>query len=773
MNTRLLESNEVIRNTVFNLEVIEAQRATLLFKTRSFTGFKAFGTHVDESVRDRAEQSLNNHQVEGRLRIDVLTDSMIRIRYAEGKSVPENDTAMVVGSFNGPSKAETQIKEDRVVYETGSVRIIVHLIPFYLVIRTLENDRICGISGPEQNNFSQWDSYNTGVCHSIIDGTPIAVESFDLAPHEAIYGFGEKFMRLNNVGRTINLNMQEPFGTNSTRTYKNIPFFVSTKGYGVFFNHSSRMTCWAGSMSAVDLQVAAEDDFIDYYVMTGGIKEVLSQYTDITGKGSVPPLWSFGYWQSKISYKSADEALDVARKLREAEIPCDVIHLDTNWFKEDWYCNLEFSEERFPDPKKFFEEMTEMGFKVSLWQLPYIPEGSALFDELKAVGGFVKNKDGEDYNVGICMTPGWSGFVGCIDYTNPKAVEVHQKWFRKLFDLGAKVIKVDFGEEAPIDGVYHDGTPGHQAHNLYPLLYNKAVFEVTKNATGEGIIWARSAWAGSQRYPLHWGGDNSPHFSNIIPQIESGLSFGLSGFQFWSQDIGGFMGPTYDMLLIRWMQVGLFLSHARIHGVGNRELYKFEPETIRICRDYLRLRYRLLPYIYGSAIDCVERSLPMARALVVEFQNDPNVWNIGNEYMFGDSLLVAPITDKSNRRAIYLPEGVWTDWWTGERLSGGRWINVEVDMETMPLYIREGGIIPMGPIMNYVGEIKTDEIQLRIALFDGDGKSTFAVPVNEEKIPVEYIASNGKHTVKIGRNDIVFKIEASGDKNKSIETIYV
>jgi len=217
----------------------------------------------------------------------------------------------------------------------------------------------------------------------------------------------------------------------------------------------------------------------------------------------------------------------------------------------------------------------------------------------------------------------------------------------------------------------------------------------------------------------------------------------------------------------------LFLSHARIHGVGDRELYKFEPETLRICRDYIRLRYRLLPYIYGSAIDCVERSLPMARALVVEYQDDPNVWNIGDEFLFGDSLLVAPITDKSNRRAIYLPQGVWTDWWTGERLAGNRWIDVKADMETMPLYIREGGIVPMGPVMNYVGEIDTEEIQLRIAMFEGDGKSNFAVPVNDEKVPVEYTASNGKHAVKIGQSVVVFKVEALGPDSDAVEVIRI
>ena len=290
----------------------------------------------------------------------------------------------------------------------------------------------------------------------------------------------------------------------SPRTYKPIPFFVSTKGYGVFFNHSSLMTCWVGSLSSGDIQIAIEDNFLDYFVILGDIKEILSQYTDITGKGVVPPKWSFGYWQSKISYKSAGETLKIARKLRENKIPCDIIHLDTYWFKEDWYCDLEMDKERFPDPEAYFNEMAKMGFKISLWQLPYIPEGSQYFEELKAVDGFVKTRDGEIYDTGIIFSRE-KRIAACIDFTNPKAVEVYQKWIGRLLKLGAKVIKVDFGEQAPIDGIYQNGKTGRRMHNLYPLLYNQAAAKITKEIHGIGFIWARSAWAGSQRYPVHWG----------------------------------------------------------------------------------------------------------------------------------------------------------------------------------------------------------------------------------------------------------------------------
>ena len=773
MRTRSLETKDVVRSAVMRAKVEEIAGTSLLLKT---TATRA--KRPDLGARKVAFLG----EVQGRARIDVLADNLIRFRYAEGSQVPENKTPMVVGEFEGPSTFEVDLsqkdveapmlgtltqwtpKGGRVQLTTAALNIVVFLNPYRVEINDRQGHKICAMGGREKNHFGNWDSYNTGVARTVPDEAPIATENFDLAYDECVYGLGERFIKLNKVGQTVDLDIAEALGTTTQRGYKAVPFFVSNKGYGVFFNHSSLMTYWVGSMGAADVQVAAEDDFLDFYVMTGSIKEILSCYTDVTGKGALPPKWSFGFWQSKISYQSAEETLEIARTLREREIPCDVIHLDTHWFKEDWYCDLEFDEERFPDPKGYFEEMAKLGFKICLWQLPYIPEGSKLFDDLKNAGGFVKRADGEMYDIGICMTPGFKGAVGVIDFTNFDAIRIYSEALRRLFRAGAKVIKTDFGESAPLDGVYADGTPGHRMHNLYPLLYNRVVWPLTKEETGDGIVWSRSAWAGNQRYPVHWGGDNSPNFHNIYPELEGGLSFGLSGFQFWSQDIGGFMGLTSDKLLIRWMQWGMFMSHARIHGVGNREIYKFEPETERICRDYIRLRYRLLPYIYGSAMKCVEESLPMLRALVIEYQDDPNVWNLGDEYLFGDSLLVAPVFTEDGRRRVYLPEGVWTDWWTEERLVGPRWVEVEADIETIPLYIREGGIIPMGPVMNYVDERPADRIELLISSFEREGQSAFNVPVNDELVEVEYALSDGKHTVTIGETDATFETRFLGRK---------
>jgi alpha-D-xyloside xylohydrolase len=767
--THNLERNNVMRASVVQAAVVETGANHVLLATTAVAAAKKKISSADPAMFNRRQQARVGVEIAGRLRLDVVSDAILRVRYFEGAEVPEHVTPMLVEHGLKAVHCDIRLAAGEVTIMTTAMRVVIALNPYRIEAYRPDGTLIYGVGGPEKNNFCEWDAYNTGICRTAETEQPLAVECFDLRPGEAIYGFGETFTGLNKAGQRLDLSLADPHGVTTPRCYKCVPFYVSSHGYGVFFNHSSEMTFWVGSMSAADITVAAQDDFLDYFVIAGTIKGVLAGYTDLTGKGVMPPAWTFGFWQSKISYQSADEILEIARELRRNEVPCDVIHLDTFWFKKDWQCDLEFSSDRFPDPAACFAELARLGIKVSLWQLPYIPEGSQLFADLKAVEGFVKTSTGEIYDSGVCFTPGFKGVVGVIDYSNPAAVRVHQDYFRRLFRLGAKVIKTDFGEEAPADGVYFDGTPGAQMHNLYPLLYNRALFDVTREETGDGVVWARSAWAGSQRYPLHWGGDNSPNYHNIIPQLVGGLSFGLSGFQFWSEDIGGFCGDTNDPLLIRWMQLGMFLSHSRIHGSGSRELYKFAPETLRICRDYLKLRYRLLPYILGQAAQCVRDSLPMARALVVEYQDDPNVRNLADEYLFGDSFLVAPIYTPDGRRQVYLPAGMWTDWWTQERLPGNRWLDIQAPLERLPLYVREGAIIPLGPDQQYVGDKPVDHLTLLVSLFTGDGQTSLTIPVAGGELTLSYMAAGGQHRLHLVGPPVLCDVQTLGIGQMIIE----
>lgn len=741
--THRLDDRDVERSHVKHCELEEALPTGVVLRTHAERRESPLWHYESTSGLER---SLPREGKPGSLRIDVIADDVLRVRYAESPSVPENPTPMVIGAPPPPSHIEFAETSNGSSLSTPAARFDIGLRPFEVSVRDALGNGLTRIGGIEKNHFHAWDSYNTGICRTR-SGEPLAVETFALHPQEAVFGFGEQFLALEKTGQTIDVNMVEATGTTTPRSYKNIPFFWSTRGWGVYLNHSARISCWVGSRAAADLQIAVEDDFLDYYLFVGDPQRILSRYTDLTGKSHMPPRWSFGFWQSKISYQSADEALDVVRHNREAGIPTDVLHLDTHWFREDWRCDLEFAPDRFPDPAAFHREMADLGAKVSLWQLPYIPEGSQLFEDLAAADGFVKNRAGEIYDIAICYTPGHQGRVGCIDFTNPEAVRIYQAHLRRLFDLGARVIKVDFGEQAPLDGVYHDGTPGHRMHNLYPLLYNQAVAEATHEATGEWIIWARSTWAGSQRYPLHWGGDSSANWDNLGPQIRGGLSLGLSGFPFWSMDIGGFLGDAPGPLLVRWMQAGVFFSHPRIHGTGSRELFSRDAETQRICRDYIQLHYRLLPYLWATARECIARALPVSRALVLAFPDDPTTWGIDDQWLLGDSMLVAPILEESGRRKVYLPAGTWTDWWTGEQTDGPRWIDVRADLETLPLWMRDGAMIPLAPVMDHVDQRPMDELTVRVSPWRGDGERTLVIPTAHAELPLAYRCENGRHEI--------------------------
>ncbi|MFN7148239.1 MAG: TIM-barrel domain-containing protein [Microthrixaceae bacterium] len=721
--TRHLERLEVDRLRLLTTTVRQAAQGSVVLDVACASDTTA--TRLPDGVAlagDRVEAGSLT------VRIDAVGPRTFRYRFALADDVPTNDTPMLATDVAVDASARVERSGAVVTLRTDEASLEIDVPELggpTIRVRNADGNVVGTVGGGESNLMSAWDAFPTGISRTPLVGHRLATEVFSLGEDECVYGFGEQFGRLDKVGQTIDIDMEEALGTVTPRAYKNVPFWVTTAGWGVFANHDARLTAWIGSRSAPQLQVAVDDDWFDAFVFVGDVRQVLGAYTELTGRPNVPPDWSFGFWQSKISYSSAAETLEVAERMRAAELPFDVLHLDTHWFRSDWYCDLEFDPTRFPDPEGYLRAMAAMGVKVSLWQLPYIPEGSALFDELAAVDGFVRREDGSLYDIGLCYSPDWTGGqVGCIDFSNPAAVQVHQRWLGRLFDLGARAIKVDFGEQAPLDGVYHDGTPGHRMHNRYPLLYNQAVAEATHAATGEWIIWARAAFAGSQRYPLHWGGDSSARWDNLFADVGGGLSLGLCGFPFWSMDIGGFLGEPDDDLLIRWLQAGLFLSHSRIHGFGDRELYD-RGATTDVARDLLQLRYRLLPYLLGQAHLCATQGVPLARALVVDHPDDPSTWHLGNQWLLGDDLLVAPVADPDGRRRVYLPEGEWVHWFTGEAHRGPRWITTHSPLEQFPLYQRAGSLIPLAPVMAHVGERPVDVLTLRIgdpsAVFDWTG----------------------------------------------------
>ena len=523
----------------------------------------------------------------------------------------------------------------------------------------------------------------------------------DLDTDEVIYGLGERFDSLTRNGRAVDFHNKDAVGTTSPRTYVNIPFYMSTRGYGLFLNTGTKVDWQIGTRDASALQFSVADDQIDYFVIAGkDPKEILASYCGLTGFSKLPPLWSFGLWMSRNSYVSWDVVEDVAANVRSHDIPCDVLHLDTAWFGRDWNCDLKFSPERFPDPAEHMAALKEKGFHISLWQYNFIPPNEDNTHYLEAVehGYLSKNVNGEPYQLPDSCQGGWVKDV-TVDFSNPEARQWYAEKIRELIRMGAGAIKTDFGEGIAEEALYHS-IEGRHFHNLYSLVYNSTVFKATHDASGEDIVWARSGTAGSQRYPLHWGGDSQCTFEALAGTLRGALTAGISGIPFFSHDIGGFIGTPSDELYVRWAQLGLFSSHSRCHGCGDhnhREPWRFSEEACTIFRFYDKLRYSLMPYIYSEAEKCTRTGLPMMRALWLEYPEDRNVRHIDDQYLFGDSLLIAPVLkplSKSVYRDVYLPEGVWFDYFTREKIcSRGQWIRRKVDLATMPIYVKEGTVL--------------------------------------------------------------------------------
>lgn len=539
-----------------------------------------------------------------------------------------------------------------------------------------------------------------------------ATVSFECAPDEAFAGTGERFCKMDLSGHTFQLKNQDGQGVNNRRAYKNIPFYLSSRMYGVFYHTSAHCKLSLADHSTRSVQFLNDQAQLDVFLIGGNTpEEILYGYRSLTGFPPVLPLWSYGVWMSRMTYFSAEEVNAICDRMRTEHYPCDVIHLDTGWFKTDWLCEWKFNEERFPQPEKFVRGLKEKGYRVSLWQLPYVADDAEQIEEAKAnryIGPLTKKQDAEGSNFSAL------DYAGTIDLTYPKAVDWYKGLLKNLLDMGVVCIKTDFGENIHIDAVYHSMTP-ELLNNLYALLYQKAAYEITREVTGDGIVWARAAWAGCQRYPLHWGGDSASTWDGMAGSLKGGLHFGLSGFAFWSHDVPGFHSlpnfmnsPVADDIYVRWTQFGVFSSHIRYHGTSKREPWSY-PAIAPIVKKWWQLRYALIPYIVAQSEKAVRTGYPLLRALIFHHPDDRLCWHLDDEYYFGDDFLVAPVMNSENRRDVYLPEGEWVNFFTGERMDGGRWLkSVEVPLEEMPVYVRKGAEIPV-----YTEEVDcTDEMDL-------------------------------------------------------------
>lgn len=549
------------------------------------------------------------------------------------------------------------------------------------------------------------------------DGRPVkSVYSLHAAPAERFAGTGERFAGMNLSGHTLLLENADALGVNNRRCYKNIPFYVSSRPYGLFLHTHGHVRLSLADLSTRAAQAALDDEGLDLFFIGGdGIESILRNYRRVTGLPRPVPTWSYGVWMSRMTYRTADEVRDVAARLRDGGFPCDVLHLDVGWFDEDWTCDWKFGRTRFPDPAGFMADMRAKGFRVSLWQLPHVARTCSLYADATARRyAFFSDATSS------LLESQFSGlqYVATIDFSNPEAVAWYQGLLADLLRQGASAIKTDFGEHIH-EGVPYRGLPPEKLHNLFALLYQKAAFDITQATTGEGIIWARAAWAGSHRYPVHWAGDAAGSWDGLAGCIRGGLHAGLSGFAFWSHDVPGFHGvPDFmgtwpsDDLYVRWTQVGVFSSHFRYHGAHPREPYAY-PAIADLVRKWWRLRYALIPYLADEGRKAIASGLPVLRALVFHHADDPLCWHIDDQFYCGDALMVAPILNGEGRRDVYLPAGEWVDIWTGETFTGPRLLrNVTAPIERLPVYAVRNACIRVYPDVVQC----TDEMNLERAV---------------------------------------------------------
>ena len=683
--------------------------------------------------------------------IQFVSPRTVRIRLRTGTRMrPEEPSPMLVREppRDGSWKSERIAGGYRYSSEAGSVTILEN--PWHIEFRDAQG-RLLTRTNHDSDNASQLEPVLPfSFIRRSSDYSRSVAAVFSLAPGEKIFGGGESFTRLDKRGQKVVLWTNDANGVETGRMYKPIPFFMSNRGYGMFVHTSAPATFDFGASIGNANALLLGDDELDLFVFLGAPKDILNEYTTLTGKPSMPPLWSFGLWMSRITYFSEDETRAVAAKLRGNRIPSDVIHLDTGWFETDWRCDYQFSKTRFKDPAKMIADLKRDGFHISLWQLPYFVPKNSLFPEIVAKGLAVGDGKGNlPYEDAV------------LDFTNPATVQWYQEKIAGLLKMGVGAIKVDFGEAAPLNGAYANGRSGFYEHNLYPLRYNKTVAEITRRVTGENIMWARSAWAGSQRYPLHWGGDSGAQDSSMAATLRGGLSLGLSGFTFWSHDIGGFAAKTPEELYRRWMPFGMLTSHSRCHGTPPKEPWEYSAAFMDDFRRADEMKYRLMPYLYAQSKDASERGLPIVRALFVEYPADPGSWQVEDEYLFGSDILVAPLMESGvPGRDTYLPPGQWIDYQTGKAYAAG-WHNIVAGQIPVVMLVREGAVIPHIKLAQSTAQMDWSNIEMVV----------YAATAQNAQGLVCLPADGALHRVEAVRRNGVFALAADPLAGKATTTI--
>lgn len=593
-----------------------------------------------------------------------------------------------------------EITDEKAVMDTGVIAVHVNRRTgqYYFV----SGDKVVTSCGFRNLGYMRWDKQpNTMLAKKNYMSdlyTPYMLTELSLKPEERVYGLGERFSAFVKNGQSIEC-WNEDGGTSSQIAYKNVPFYVTSEGYGIFVDHAQPVSFEVASEKVEYVGFTVEGEVLRYHFIYGPeIKEVLRTYTDMTGKPALPPAWSFGLWLTTSFTTSYDEnttSLFIDGML-ERNLPLRVFHFDCYWMRGLKWCDFEWDNNMFhnvPEMLKRYKE--ERGLKICVWINPYFAQGTELFKYGVAHDYFLKRKDGK----GVKQTDFWQPGMAILDVTNPDALKWYTQKLRELLAIGVDCFKTDFGERIPIDVTYYDGSEPVSMHNYYTYLYNKAVFELLKEVKGEqeAVVFARSATAGSQKFPVHWGGDSSASYPSMAETLRGGLSFALSGFSFWSHDISGFEQIASPDVYKRWVQFGMLSTHSRLHGsTSYRVPWLFDDEACDVVRYFTNLKCKLMPYLYRMSVYAHETGIPVMRPMILEYMGEMGMKDLDMQYMLGESLLVAPVFREDGTVEYYLPEGRWTHLLTEETKEGGRWYQDTYDYFSLPLFVRENTLLAIG-----------------------------------------------------------------------------
>ena len=647
-----------------------------------------------------------------------------------------------------PQEYSVKISDDEAVMTTGDISVVVDRKDFSYSFVTNKGAVItkCGfrnlsyiLMDREISTMLPQDNYMRQ------QGKNYMMNELSLQPGEYVYGFGERFTPFVKNGQNVE-TWNEDGGTASQIAYKSIPFYMTNKGYAVFVDNTDDVSFEVGSEKVECVGFSVPGEELRYYFIYGpDAKDIMKEYTTLTGRPALPPAWSFGLWLSTSFTTNYNEETTSSfiQGMSDRDIPLSVFHFDCFWMKEFHWCDLDWDERVFPDVRGMLKRYHDRGLKICCWINPYVAQGNDFFREGAKNGYFLMRADGK----GVKQVDEWQCGMALIDFTNPAAV----KWFtdklRSILDMGVDCFKTDFGERIPIDVKYHNGSDPKSMHNFYTYLYNKTVFDLLKEVKGENeaVLFARSATAGCQQFPVHWGGDCSASYPSMAETLRGGLSFAMSGFSFWSHDISGFEYTASPDLYKRWVAFGLMSTHSRLHGsTSYRVPWLFDEESNDVVRFFTKLKCTMMPYIYAKAVEAHETGVPVMRPMVFEYMEDPACSYLDMQYMLGDALLVAPVFNDKGTVSYYLPEGKWTHLLTGEKREGGRYYSDTYDYFSMPLYVKQDTILIRSDIDDRPDHDYTDNITVHIyELADGHTAEADIVNTKGEKVNRVRASRNG------------------------------